>query len=386
MPRPIITEFFVSDPSSAKTNLSGGCISPRAKNTYSTVIRSAVWVMVMLDPQPLPISPMRSPPALRCPSPAGDGSLVQRPEKSGLVWAVVPTAKRATSAILKRFVRRFINLVSFGPMTVNYGNRVNIRRHSSVESKREDEMKRKAISQLFGCFLGLGLLLPLTARAQNAPQKSGNLELERVQAMIRQARQESEQFLGSGGKASDANHPNLKWAATLWQYRGEHPSAPATDLATSEALRLLIRADHINEMQAKADTLKPDDAAWKQAINALMEAATNRGDYDYLISKAQALIQHATEPEIKLRARFTLGRAYWKKGDTEQAKAAFQAVITQHPNTSYAEAAEGNLMEMQNLNLGQPAPLFADRTINGEPISLADFKGKVVVLKFWASW
>jgi len=247
-------------------------------------------------------------------------------------------------------------------------------------------MKRGTISQLFGCFLGLILLLPLTARAQNTPQKSGDPELERVQAMIRQARQESEQFLGAGGKASDADHPNIKWAAALWQYRGEHRSAPATDLATSEALRLLIRADHINEMQAKADTLKPDDAAWKQAINALMEAATNRGDYDYLISKAQALVQHSTDPEIKLRARFTLGRAYWKKGDTEQAKAAFQAVITQHPNTSYAEAAEGNLMEMQNLNLGQPAPLFANRTINGEPISLADFKGKVVALKFWASW
>ena len=63
-------------------------------------------------------------------------------------------------------------------------------------------MKRKTVSQLFGCFLGLILLLPLTARAQNTPQKSGDPELERVQAMIRQARQESEQFLGAGGKAS----------------------------------------------------------------------------------------------------------------------------------------------------------------------------------------
>ena len=30
--------------------------------------------------------------------------------------------------------------------------------------------------------------------------------------------------------------------------------------------------------------------------------------------------------------------------------------------------------------------LFANKAINGDPISLADFKGKVVVLKFWASW
>ena len=247
-------------------------------------------------------------------------------------------------------------------------------------------MERKTISRLLGCFLGFILLLPLTLRAQNTPQKSGDPELERVQALIRQARKEAEQFLASGGKASDVNHPNIKWSATFWQYRGEHPSAPATDLATGEALRLLVRVDHIDEMQAKADTLKPDDAAWKQVINSLMDAATNRGDYGYIISKAQALLEQSTDPEIELRARFTLGKAYWKKGDAGKAKAAFQAVITRHPNTTYAESAEGNLMEMEKLNLGQPAPLFASRTINGEPISLADFEGKVVALKFWASW
>src|SRR5262245_5233911 len=83
--------------------------------------------MMMLDPQPLPISPIRSPPAPRCPSPAGDGSLVQRPEKSGLVCAVALTARSATSALLKRFVRRFINFVSFGSMAVNYRNSPSVR-------------------------------------------------------------------------------------------------------------------------------------------------------------------------------------------------------------------------------------------------------------------
>jgi len=53
----------------------------------------------------------------------------------------------------------------------------------------------------------------------------------------------------------------LKWSATLWEYREKHPGAPATVIATIEALRLLSRADRFSELQAKADTLKPDDAA-----------------------------------------------------------------------------------------------------------------------------
>ena len=204
--------------------------------------------------------------------------------------------------------------------------------------------------------------------------------------MIRQARQESEQFAKSGGKAGDTSHPNLKWAGMLWRYRGEHPGTPATARATSEALRLLVRADQISEMQAKADTLKPDDAAWKQAINVLLEAATNNGDYGYLISKGQAILQDTTDPEIKVCALFTLGEGYRRKGDRNQAKVAYQGVLARYPHTPYAEEAEGNLMEMELLNLGQSAPLFAKKAINGDPISLANFKGKVVLLKFWASW
>lgn len=247
-------------------------------------------------------------------------------------------------------------------------------------------MKRKTIAQLFGSLLGLMFLLTLTATAQNTSAKPDDPELERVQAMVRQAKEESEQFSKSGSKASEPNNPNLKWAATLWEYRNKHPGIPATAIATAEALRLLVRADRISEMQAKADTVKLDEAAWKRAIYVLVEAAANKKDYNYLISKTQGLSQIAVDPEIKVFAHMTLGDAYWKKGETEQARAAFQAVVAQYPKTPYAEEAEGNLMEMELLNPGQPAPQFARTTINGNPISLAGFKGKVVVLKFWGTY
>jgi thiol-disulfide isomerase/thioredoxin len=38
------------------------------------------------------------------------------------------------------------------------------------------------------------------------------------------------------------------------------------------------------------------------------------------------------------------------------------------------------------LDIGMPAPHFQLKDLNGRPVSLADFKGKVVMLDFWATW
>ena len=248
-------------------------------------------------------------------------------------------------------------------------------------------MRRTTLNQLsgnLGSMLGWALLLALTVNAQNTP--APDQEMDRVQAMISQAKSDADQFSKSGGKPVDANNPNLKWATALWQYREKHPGTPATVIATVEALRLLNRADRLSELREKADALKPDDAAWKQVFYVLMSAASKSKDYSYLIAKAEALAQAATDRDIKAQARFNIGDAYWRTKDNDQARKAFQTVVTEYPGTKYAQDAEGNLREIEFLNLGQPAPDFARTTLKGDPISLAGFKGKVLVLKFWGTY
>jgi len=233
-------------------------------------------------------------------------------------------------------------------------------------------------------FFGLVLLLTLTINAQDA--RKPDKEKEQVQAMIDQSKKDAEQFSKAGGKPADANNPNLKWAAVLWQYREKHPGTPATVTATIEALRLLNRADRLSELQAKADTLKPDDGAWQQVFYVLMSAASKSKDYSYLIGKADALAQTAVDRDLKAQARFNIGDAYWRTKDIDRARKVFQTVVNEFPGTPYAEDAEGNLWEIESLNLGQPAPAFDRKTINGDAISLAGFKGKVLVLKFWGTY
>ena len=57
-----------------------------------------------------------------------------------------------------------------------------------------------------------------------------------------------------------------------------------------------------------------------------------------------------------------------------------------NPHPEYTEAVQAVLNKVLKLQPGQPAPDFTLDDLNGQPISLSQFKGQVVLLDFWASW
>jgi peroxiredoxin len=56
-------------------------------------------------------------------------------------------------------------------------------------------------------------------------------------------------------------------------------------------------------------------------------------------------------------------------------------LATPRASTPSAPAAEGGAASEF-----EPAPPFTDPGMDGKPVSLSDFKGKVVLLDFWATW
>ena len=57
-----------------------------------------------------------------------------------------------------------------------------------------------------------------------------------------------------------------------------------------------------------------------------------------------------------------------------------------NPHPEYTEAVQAALDKALRLQPGQPAPEFTLDDRDGQPVSLSQFKGQVVLLDFWASW
>jgi hypothetical protein len=88
-------------------------------------------------------------------------------------------------------------------------------------------------------------------------------------------------------------------------------------------------------------------------------AAMNGGDPDAATKEAEALFEQARKEyaDVKGGMRETIGAS-----------------------------AEAELFEMHNLAIGKVAPDIAGEDINGKPMKLSEFRGKVVTLDFWGDW
>jgi hypothetical protein len=56
--------------------------------------------------------------------------------------------------------------------------------------------------------------------------------------------------------------------------------------------------------------------------------------------------------------------------------------------TTYGELADAHLhpLASADLAIGNPAPEITGTGVDGKPLKLSDYRGKVVVLDFWGFW
>ena len=75
-----------------------------------------------------------------------------------------------------------------------------------------------------------------------------------------------------------------------------------------------------------------------------------------------------------------------KFGSEAYVDARWQSFVESNPFPEYTEALQAEQNKTLVLQPGQSAPDFTLHDPDGQPVSLSQFKGKVVLMDFWASW
>jgi hypothetical protein len=176
--------------------------------------------------------------------------------------------------------------------------------------------------------------------------------------------------------------PKLALAALVLLAQLQSPP-PAQDPVTE--IRGLVQAKLWAQVDARLDALAVDDPAWERLAPVVYTAAVARQDLPAAIVRLTRVATSTTKPSNKAAALITIGRAHRRQGDRAAAVRAWHDAKTAAPGTPFAEDAEGLIYEVERLSPGLPAPPISAKARNGRSISLAQLRGKPVVLVFWGT-
>jgi hypothetical protein len=103
------------------------------------------------------------------------------------------------------------------------------------------------------------------------------------------------------------------------------------------------------------------------------------------------IIETNPDPTIKGYAAMALGQNLVNHDKSPEAEKVFEEVVARYGGVkggrgTLADAARGQLHEIRDLAVGKVAPEIEGKDVDGRPLKLSDYRGKVVVLDFWGDW
>ncbi len=212
----------------------------------------------------------------------------------------------------------------------------------------------------------------------------------------------SESSKADGSTATDANVEAVDVAQSSSSFSTTSSSAEAYGQLRSELMELQKTATTQQKMGAALAQMEGKLKAFIEAYPDSEEALEARLELGMVYSSMmkdelaakyfkEYLSDDRVEEEKAGYARFYIAKAYENMGKFDEAKEHYTIFVEKygHLNPQYLAAAQGTLADisvLKTLATGKEPIPFSVEGLNGKTISLEQYKGKVVLIDFWATW
>jgi len=184
------------------------------------------------------------------------------------------------------------------------------------------------------------------------------------------------------------------WKEAIERIRARHVKSPRIGTAL-----LLIAIDTTPpEVEPLLRDILRDNPSAEVRANAALALAQH---LKRLVGESENMREHPDRFEHAV-GRFgvdsvTRMRDRDTKAMRKETEALLELVIREYPQVPHAsldprniptlgDMARGELRSMRDRIVGKPAPEIDGKDVEGKPMKLSEYRGKVVILSFWATW
>ena len=236
-------------------------------------------------------------------------------------------------------------------------------------------------------------------RKSSASEKAVWLGLELSPAALAEldAYEDYSIFLGDTTKTDTTGghltfHMPMAKISEWYEYLNNRPLSARIDLSILE-LSPAAQA----QLDSMFQNRKPLKLSQRVDLAALGLSPSIQTQLDSIFAGPSFPVLGGTTERYDLAKQKLQGRVlYWflagelrngiKFGSEAYVDARWQSFVESNPFPEYTEALQAEMNKTLVLQPGQPAPDFTLNDPDGQSVSLSQFKGKVVLMDFWASW
>lgn len=259
-------------------------------------------------------------------------------------------------------------------------------------------MKTKRIGPIAAfALLLMGSLAFARAPVGDPAQKLVELREQRDKAVsewekkLRAAKDQEE------GQKIWASRPGAEFLAGFKAIAVEAKGTETAQKAWLDVFELSGDLDAADDAKLAIDSILADHVTSPDLVGfaSMLGYMSNMVGKERSVTALKALVEKSPHRTVQAPALFGLGSMLIEQGtpaEKIEGRKALERILADFADVkpkrggAYAERAAAYLFELDHLQIGMVAPNFESVDENGQKFSVADYKGKVVVLDFWGNW